>query len=381
VTIEATLNGADVAAKAASAPAASASGIAFEGVTVAYKGHVVLSSLDLKVEPGEIVAVIGPSGCGKTTALRAVAGFVRPVAGRVKIGERDITDLPPYARDIGMVVQNYALFPHMRVDENVAFGLRARRASGEIIRERVTECLRMVGMGQYGHRYPRELSGGQQQRIAIARALAIHPRVLLLDEPLSALDAQIRRNMLDELAKLHQALPNLTVLYVTHDQTEALTLADRIAIMRDGKLVSYGPSQALYKKPPNRFTAEFLGRANLLEVTIEGDAGGGAVHVRCGEDRLLVPALAGLGAGTRCLLCIRPHEVALEAPGELCNTVHGVVESTVWQGDQHHIAIEAAGTLIRLVSAPMDRPPEPGTRLSVHFRAAHGVLIPADPGA
>jgi 2-aminoethylphosphonate transport system ATP-binding protein len=184
--------------------------------------------------------------------------------------------------------------------------------------------------------------------------------------------------MLDELAKLHQALPNLTVLYVTHDQVEALTLADRIAIMRDGKLVSYGRSQALYKKPPNRFTAEFLGRANLIDVTIEGDAGPGEVHVRCGEDRLLAPASAGLKPGANCLLCIRPHEVGLDAMDGPCNTVHGVVESTVWQGDQHHIAVEAAGTLVRVVAAPMDRPPEPGTRLTLHFRAAHGVLIPAD---
>jgi 2-aminoethylphosphonate transport system ATP-binding protein len=296
----------------------------------------------------------------------------------VKIGERDITDLPPYARDIGMVVQNYALFPHMRVEENVAFGLKARRAANDLIQERVTESLRMVGMGPYAHRYPRELSGGQQQRIAIARALAIHPRVLLLDEPLSALDAQIRRNMLDELAKLHQALPDLTVLYVTHDQTEALTLADRIAIMRDGKLVSYGHSQALYKKPPNRFTAEFLGRANLLEVTIDSDAGAGAVNVRCGQDRLLVPALPGMKIGESCLLCIRPHEVSLDSMDGPCSTLHGTVESTVWQGDQHHIAVEAAGTLVRVVAAPMDRPPEPGTRLSLHFRAEHGVLIPAE---
>jgi 2-aminoethylphosphonate transport system ATP-binding protein len=381
MTAEATMNGAGVAVRAASASASQASGIAFEGVTVSYKGHVVLSNLNLKVEPGEIVAVIGPSGCGKTTALRAVAGFVRPVSGRVKIGERDITDLPPYERDIGMVVQNYALFPHMRVEENVAFGLKARRAPKPLIAERVTEALRMVGMGQYAHRFPRELSGGQQQRVAIARALAIHPRVLLLDEPLSALDAQIRRNMLDELAKLHQALPNLTVLYVTHDQVEALTLADRIAIMRDGKLVSYGHSQTLYRKPPNRFTAEFLGRANLLEVAIESDAGNGYVRVRCGGDLLLVPAMPGIAVGAKCLLCIRPHEVALEAQPDPCNTLHGVVESTVWQGDQHHIAIETGGTLVRLVSVPMMRPPEPGTRLSVHFPAAHGVLIPADAGA
>jgi 2-aminoethylphosphonate transport system ATP-binding protein len=377
VTIEATLNGTDVAVPAASVSDSAASGIAFEGVTVAYKGNVVLSNLNLKVEPGEIVAVIGPSGCGKTTALRAVAGFVRPVSGRVRIGDRDITDLPPYARDIGMVVQNYALFPHMRVDENVAFGLRARRAAKDIVDERVAECLRMVGMQDYAHRYPRELSGGQQQRVAIARALAIHPRVLLLDEPLSALDAQIRRNMLDELARLHEALPNLTVLYVTHDQTEALTLADRIAIMRGGRLVSYGASQDLYRRPPNRFTAEFLGRANLLEVSIQSRAEA-FVRARSGAIELLVQDHAGLGPGTNCLLCIRPHELHLTPPEGMFNTLRGVVQSTVWQGDQHHIELEAAGTRIRLVAPPMHEPPAPGTPLDVHFHAHHGVLIPGD---
>ncbi|HVO04245.1 MAG TPA: ABC transporter ATP-binding protein [Candidatus Cybelea sp.] len=374
-----TLTGADAETTAAAAPAVgAASGIDFEGVSVAYKGTVVLSDLTLAINPGEIVAVIGPSGSGKTTALRAVAGFVRPSAGRVKIGGRDITDLPPYARDIGMVVQNYALFPHMRVDENVAFGLRARRTADALVKERVAECLRMVGMQSYTKRYPRELSGGQQQRVAIARALAIHPRVLLLDEPLSALDAQIRRNMLDELARLHRALPHLTVLYVTHDQTEALTLADRIAIMRDGKLVSYGPSQALYRRPPNRFTAEFLGRANLLTVTVEGRALGSYARARYGETELLVQEHPSLGAGSKCLLCIRPHEVLLSPPQGPCNTLRGIVQSTVWQGDQHHIALDAAGTTLRLISAPMHEPPRAGTVLDVHFHASHGVLIPHD---
>ncbi|MEO6748909.1 MAG: ABC transporter ATP-binding protein, partial [Casimicrobiaceae bacterium] len=216
-------------------PASRASGIGFEDVCVAYGGVVVLDSLTLTVNPGEIVALIGPSGSGKTTALRAVAGFVRPSRGRITIGQRDVTNIAPHARNIGMVVQNYALFPHMRTEENVAFGLRARGAAADVIRERVPECLRMVGMASYAKRYPRELSGGQQQRVAIARALAIKPQVLLLDEPLSALDAQIRRSMLDELARLHRDLPSLTVLYVTHDQTEALTLANHIGIMRDGK--------------------------------------------------------------------------------------------------------------------------------------------------
>ena len=198
------------AARADRQDAAAGSGIGFDAVTVAYKGAVALDALKLEIAPGEIMAIIGPSGCGKTTALRAVAGFVRPTAGRIRIGDRDVTDLPPHARDIGMVVQSYALFPHMRVAANVGFGLAARGAPAALIRDRVAECLRLVGMANFATRMPRELSGGQQQRVAIARALAIRPRVLLLDEPLSALDAQIRQSMLDELARLHRELPHLT---------------------------------------------------------------------------------------------------------------------------------------------------------------------------
>ena len=284
-------------ASAAAAPAAG-TGIGFEGVTVAYRGQVVLKDLSLTVHPGEILAIIGPSGSGKTTALRAVAGFVRPTSGRIRIGERDVTDLPPYARDLGMVVQNYALFPHMRVEENVAFGLRARGASEALVQERVEQCLRMVGMSAFLGRYPRQLSGGQQQRIAIARALAIRPSVLLLDEPLSALDAQIRRSMVEELARLHRDLPGLTVLYVTHDQTEALTLAHRIAIMRDGRLVAHGAARDLYREPPNRFTAEFLGRANLLPVKLEAlEEGGRLGRVRFGATTLRARVPVSLGAG------------------------------------------------------------------------------------
>src|SRR5689334_8059446 len=275
MTIDVAIGGAASAAPLVASDVISAGeGITFEGVTVAYGGLVVLENFSLDIRVGEIMALIGPSGSGKTTALRAVAGFVQPTKGRIRIGDRDVTHLPPYERGIGMVVQNYALFPHMRVEDNVAFGLRARRASKDLIAQRVDECMRLVGMAKYKGRYPRELSGGQQQRIAVARALAIEPRVLLLDEPLSALDAQIRRQMVDEIAKLHRDLPALTVLYVTHDQTEALTLADRIAIMHDGRLSSLGPSQSLYRQPPNRFTAEFLGRANLLPVRVEASESG-----------------------------------------------------------------------------------------------------------
>ena len=180
------------------------SGITLDSLRVAYHGNVVLKPLSLTIEPGEVLALIGPSGSGKTTVLRAIAGFVQPAGGRILIGDTDVTGLPPYKRGLAMVVQNYALFPHMKVEDNVAFGLRAQKQPKASIGERVTEALKIVGMAEYATRYPHQLSGGQQQRVAIARAIAVRPRVLLLDEPLSALDAQIRHNMVEEIARLHR---------------------------------------------------------------------------------------------------------------------------------------------------------------------------------
>ncbi|MGY5774700.1 ABC transporter ATP-binding protein [Rhizobium sp. LEGMi135b] len=358
--------------------AASAKRIAFENVSVAYNGLTVLDSLNLTVNPGEIVALIGPSGSGKTTALRAVAGFVRPSGGRIKIGDRDVTNLAPYDRDIGMVVQNYALFPHMRVEENVAFGLRARRTPEEVIRARVPEALAMVGMAAYAKRYPRELSGGQQQRVAIARAIAIRPQVLLLDEPLSALDAQIRRSMVEELARLHRELPSLTVLYVTHDQSEALTLANHIGIMRDGKLRAFGDAQSLFRYPPNRFSAEFLGRANLLEVKGVQPLDDQRAQVRFGDQVLVARNHHRLSAGSDCLLCARPHDFRLHAPEGESNRLTGVVRSVQWQGDSHNVTIDIAGQEVRMSSPPMSAPPVPGAMLTVHFNPADVTLVPED---
>ncbi len=194
---------------------AGTSGITLDALRVSYHGNVVLKPLTLTIEPGEVLALIGPSGSGKTTVLRAIAGFVQPAGGRILLGDTDITHLPPYQRGLGMVVQNYALFPHMKVEDNVAFGLRAQKQPKAQIAERVQEALKIVGMADYASRYPHQLSGGQQQRVAIARAIAVRPRVLLLDEPLSALDAQIRHNMVEEIARLHRELPELTILYVT----------------------------------------------------------------------------------------------------------------------------------------------------------------------
>ena len=355
-----------------------ASTVSFDRVSVAYRGVVVLKPLTLEVAAGEILAMIGPSGSGKTTALRAVAGFVRPASGRILIGGVDVTDLPPYARGLAMVVQNYALFPHMRVFDNVAFGLHARRAPRALIEERVAETLKVVGMTQYARRYPRELSGGQQQRVAIARALAVRPKVLLLDEPLSALDAQIRRSMVEELSRLHAELPELTVLYVTHDQSEALTLADRIAILKDGALSAVGRTGDLYRRPPNRFSAEFLGRANLLPAVVENEAdAGGLVAVRVGDERLVVPG-DDERAGERRLLCVRPQNLTLTPDAAHANRVAGVLREVHWQGELTHLVAEVGGALIRVVATKLPRTPSRGDKLEMFFAPADASLIAED---
>ncbi|WP_089105117.1 ABC transporter ATP-binding protein [Streptomyces hyaluromycini] len=346
------------------------SGIRFDSVSVAYDGNVVLDSLDLTVGPGEVMALLGPSGSGKTTALRAVAGFVRPVSGRVFLGDRDVTDLPPHRRGIGMVVQQYALFPHLRVADNVAFGLRARRTPKAEVRERVAEALEMTGMAAYARRHPRELSGGQQQRVAIARALAIRPEVLLLDEPLSALDAQLRSGMLAELGRLHRELPDVSILYVTHDQVEALTLADRIAVMDRARLRACGTPTELYRAPADEFTASFVGGANLLPVTVGAggvDFAGVAVKVDTG----------GVAAGARATLCVRPHLVGL---GEGPNRLVGTVTDVQWRGATHRLCVEVGGEVVMADLRELRDPPGFGDSVSLHFAAEDAVLLPVGVG-
>ncbi|MFF8994888.1 ABC transporter ATP-binding protein [Streptomyces sp. NPDC014983] len=341
--------------------------IRFDSVTVAYDGNVVLDALDLTVEPGEVMALLGPSGSGKTTALRAVAGFVRPVSGRVLLGGRDVTDLPPYRRGIGMVVQQYALFPHMRVDENVAFGLRARGTARGEIRRRVAEALEMTGMAAYARRHPRELSGGQQQRVAIARALAIRPGVLLLDEPLSALDARLRSGMLAELARLHRDLPDVSMLYVTHDQVEALTLADRIAVMDKARLRACGTPRELYRAPADEFTASFVGGANLLPVTV------GSEGVEFAGTEVKVDT-AEAAAGARATLCVRPHLVGL---GEGPNQLTGVVREIQWRGATHRLYVEVGEHDVVADVRESKEPPRRGDEVTLHFAPDDAVLLPA----
>lgn len=350
-------------------------GIRFEDVTVAYHRTVVLDSFSLTVEPGEVMALLGPSGSGKTTALRSVAGFVRPVSGRVFVNDREVTRLPPYARGVGMVVQQYALFPHMKVRENVAFGLKAQKADRKLIPDRVRDALEMVGMGGFADRYPRELSGGQQQRAAIARALAIRPEVLLLDEPLSALDAQMRTGMLAEIARLHRELPDLSILYVTHDQVEALTLADRIAVMSEAKLVEVGRTRELYERPTRHFTAGFLGNSNLLPVVVERcDPASGWSMVRFGEQSLRVQSRGEHQVGTSATVCVHPHCLEPVDSAAVDNVLTGTVTDVQWRGNAYRVSLSAHDTQIR-VDAGMRKPPQIGQDLSVRVETQDAVLL------
>ncbi|MGW2229096.1 ABC transporter ATP-binding protein [Streptomyces formicae] len=341
------------------------SGIRFDRVSVAYDGNTVLDSLDLTVEPGEVMALLGPSGSGKTTALRAVAGFVRPASGRVFIGDRDVTGLPPHQRGIGMVVQQYALFPHMRVADNVAFGMKAQKVAKGEIPGRVAEALEMTGMAAYARRFPRELSGGQQQRVAIARALAIRPGVLLLDEPLSALDAQLRSGMLAELARLHRELPDVSILYVTHDQVEALTLADRIAVMDRSRLRDCGTPQELYRAPRTEFTASFVGNANLLPVTV----GSGGVSLGGAELKVDTGSAA---PGATATLCVRPHLVGL---GDGPNPLRGKVGEVQWRGSTHRLYVDVDGQRVKADVRELKSPPAIGDSVTLHFAPEDAVLL------
>lgn len=368
-----------------SGPTADAPAIVFDHVTVAYgrgkKKSEALRNFNLRIACGETVALLGPSGSGKSTALKALAGFVRPTFGTVRLDGRDVTDLPPAKRGIGVVVQSYALFPHMRVRDNVAFGLRARGTKSDHIAVRVEEALAMVSMSTYADRYPRELSGGQQQRVAIARALAIRPRVLLLDEPLAALDAQLRQSMIAELQQLQKTLSDTAMLYVTHDQSEALALADRIAVMRNAELVDIDTAQKLWTRPPTDFTANFLGGANLIPCTI-GRVSGESALVSVGDKMLSVIAPKPefsrdpWAPGAKALVCVRPHTLSVVAATE-SGALRARVATQVWRGASTRLSLAVNGFPDRLIDADVpghgDFPPD--SVVGVKFPEPAGVLV------
>ncbi len=268
-----------------------------------YGQTVAVESLDLDVQDGEKVAFLGPSGCGKTTTLRMVAGFVAPTAGSISVQGRDITELPPNRRDMGMVFQSYALFPHMTVRANVAFGLKARHVAKEEIPPRIAAALQLVGLAGLEERYPRELSGGQQQRVALARVLALRPKLLLFDEPLSNLDAKLRVQMRHEIRRLQKEV-GITSLFVTHDQEEAMTIADRIVVMNGGRIEQAGAPAEIYDAPQTRFVADFIGTANLIPGRVSNNRFVSARGLDLDLPRGPVP-----NGGGEIVLSIRPEKV------------------------------------------------------------------------
>jgi iron(III) transport system ATP-binding protein len=320
-------------------------GVAVEDVTFAYGTTVILDRVSLAVPRGEFFAFLGPSGSGKTTLLRLIAGFGQPQRGRIRVGARDVTEAPPWDRNVGMVFQNYALWPHMTVAENVAFGLHRRRVPRPEVARRVEAALALVGLEGYGGRRPAQLSGGQQQRVALARTVVIEPEVLLLDEPLSNLDAQLRVEMRAELRAL-QRKTGLTTIFVTHDQEEANAISDRMAVLDGGRIQQVGRPVELYDNPANRFVAGFLGTANLIEGEIVRE---GAASLFRGPDGIVLPA-PGTARTGRTLLALRPQALAIAEEGRPAQ-FSGEVQRTEFLGGHVRYAITVAGMVFHVDEA------------------------------
>ena len=294
----------------------------------------VVNGVNLAIEEGELFTLLGPSGCGKTTLLRLVAGFYAADEGEIRFNDRVVNAVPPHERGIGMVFQNYALWPHMTVSGNVSYGLKLRKVSRSEITTRVDGVLEKVKLGGLGGRYPGQLSGGQQQRVALARALVLNPQILLLDEPLSNLDAKIRIQVRAEIRKLQREL-GITTVYVTHDQEEALTLSDRVAVFNQGRILQVGPPRELYERPATRFVADFIGINNLLDGTVRGPgATAGSVRVDTVLGELSATHNVPFGAGDRCVICTRPENIALDAPaGGERNRLKGTISFAAYLGN------------------------------------------------
>jgi spermidine/putrescine transport system ATP-binding protein len=305
--------------------------VQLEGLTKRYGAFDAVSGIDLDIPPGEFFCLLGPCGCGKTTTLRMIAGFERPSAGRILLDSRDVSNTPPNRRNVNTVFQNYALFSHLTVAENVAFGLRFTRTSKEETRNRVGQALSLVQMEDFRDRKPHQLSGGQQQRVALARALILNPSVLLLDEPLGALDAKLRKTLQVELKALQEQV-GVTFVYVTHDQEEALTMADRLAVMSEGRVEQVGTPREVYEEPASSYVADFLGVSNLLDAEAVGETPDGRCRLRAGDLELLASQGHTSSSGP-VKVVIRPERVRVEAPrktGE--NRLPGKVERVVYAG-------------------------------------------------
>ena len=344
-------------------------------LTKRYGAQLAVDALSLTIEPGSMLALLGPSGCGKTTCLRMVAGLVQPTSGEIFVDGKRITGIPVHRRNIGMLFQNYALFPHMTVAENVAFGLEARRRPRAETETRVAGALRLVRLEGYADRVPAQLSGGQQQRVALARCLVVEPSLLLLDEPLGALDKGLRESMQVELRALQQRL-GITTIMVTHDQDEALTLADRIAIMRAGQLEQLGSPAEVYQAPASRFVAGFIGVSNFFRGRVDRrDGCSGRVTTASGLVLTIDDCPRGRDEVT---IALRPESVIVEpaAPADEPNCVPGVVEQVVYRGFISHIYLRMDnGETLIAFQANGGTPAPPGTRVLARWAAAGNRVV------
>jgi putative spermidine/putrescine transport system ATP-binding protein len=338
-----------------------------QGLRKSFGETVALHQFELETREGEFISLLGPSGCGKTTTLRCIAGFEMPDSGRVLLDGMDITELPPERRDIGMVFQNYALFPHLTVRENLSFGLEMRRVGKTDADRRIAGMLEMVQLGQMADRYPRQLSGGQQQRVALARALVIEPRLLLLDEPLANLDAVLREDMRVFIRELQQRV-GITAMYVTHDQSEAMVMSDRVAVILGGKLQQFDTPESIYLRPRSADVARFIGRANVIAAkvcsrrAVRGTFMRYQLETPCG----LVEAECDthLADGQAVQVAVRPEALRFAHDGA---ALQGVVQGAWFLGSAVEHSVQCAGGLeLRMHSAPADRL-TPGTRIGVEF--------------
>jgi spermidine/putrescine ABC transporter ATP-binding subunit len=344
--------------------------VALQDLQKSFGSHIVLDVDRLEITDGEFFSLLGPSGCGKTTTLRGIAGLTSLDRGRVLIGGRDVTDVPTHQRNLGMVFQRYALFPHLTVGENVAYGLRQRGAGRDDMARKAADALAMVALPDIAHRLPHQLSGGQQQRVAIARAIVYRPDVLLLDEPLSNLDVKLRIAMRVELKRLQRTL-GVTTIFVTHDQQEALALSDRIAVMRSGRIEQLGTPEDIYDRPQSAFVADFVGSTNLLDGIVRGPADGDTVaiaiedagYVLAKHDRALI-------AGQAVRVSVKPERVQLVAASDRDGLI-GEIESAAYLGSSHSYGIRVGGQRLELRSPAIltvsRRPAQPGDRITVAF--------------
>ncbi len=343
--------------------------VRFKNVQKSYDGlTLVVKDLNLDIGKGEFVTMLGPSGSGKTTCLMMLAGFESATHGEIVLNGRPINNIPPHKRGIGMVFQNYALFPHMTVAENLSFPLAVRKMPKDKISQKVGQALEMVQMGEFGDRYPAQLSGGQQQRIALARALVFDPELVLMDEPLGALDKQLREQMQFEIKHIHQQL-GVTMVYVTHDQSEALTMSDRIAVFNDGIIQQLASPDDLYERPENRFVAQFIGENNELGGTVDAIDGDIARVTLDNGDKVSALAVNIEGAGARTMLSIRPERVIID-PDEsrVPQAIGGLVKELIYLGDHIRCRMTVAGNdefIVKVPNAPGNRRLKVGEKIRI----------------